>query len=404
MYKKISFILLFSVFICLLTFTGLHLLKESKCGKLNDLVELTVCRSPELERLSRKTENAFDEALRENPNYSLLLQENRKQWEEMRRNCRTLNCLRLACSERAQWLEERRFTELFKPPCTLPALPPDCDIYAYSLYSAPEKADFYIDEDAETGIASIRVNRPGKCTVLFLSAYEPTVWNIYTTPETRLAAVVVSGYKKQMLRGMPDGTETINNTCLPGYHEPGQLPKVLQKLSLWNENTTVFAEKINGAEYLEIGEPLKNEAYTCFPENMDGRKLNLSLAPDRAGVRQLRNEGKIRRLISKDIKTLKSYKIEMIGGPFMHTDREDNFEREFSNISRCHGHNARDDKAYDMMCNTYLMLENFPKLPEGLGGANAISLFVPDGLAPPENHGHSTLYRIHMPVEKARHL
>lgn len=88
-----------------------------------------------------------------------------------------------------------------------------------------EKADFYIDEKAETGIASVRVNRSGKCTVLFLSTYEPTVWNIYTTPETRLAAVVVPGYKKQMLRGMPDGTETINNTCLPGGYALGQLAR-----------------------------------------------------------------------------------------------------------------------------------------------------------------------------------
>lgn len=171
------------------------------------------------------------------------------------------------------------------------------------------------------------------------------------------------------------------------------LPEALQKLSLWNENTAVFAEKINGAEYPEIGEPLRNEAYTYFPENVDGRKLNLSPAPNRASVRQLRNEGKIRRLTRKNIKTLKTYKAEMIDGLFMHTDREDDPERAFSNTSRCHGRHGRGDETYDMMCNTCLMPENFPELPEDPGGANTISLFVPDGPDP-----------LHMPAEKARQL
>ncbi len=402
MYKKIFLLLFVSVFAILLAFTGFHLLKERKCGRLNDIVDLTVCRSPELERLSRKTEDAFNNTLRENPNYALLLQENHTEWEKARRDCRTANCLRLAYSERIKWFEDRRFTDLFKLPCTLPALPQDCEIYAYSIYSSGEQADFYIDEKDETGIVSVRLNRPGKCTALFLSAYEPTVWDIYTTPETRLSTVIVSGYQKQMLRGMPDGTETVNNICLPDYYEAKHLPKTLQKLGLWNGNTTVLKEKFSDTERLDIGEPLKNEAYSYFPENVNGRKLNLSLAPDRAGVRQLLNEGKIRRLLSKDAETIKAYKIEMVSGPFMHIDREYDLERALSGM--CGEQNGRDEKIYEMQCRTYLMLEDFPKLPEGLGGANAISLFVPDGRTVPENHGHSTIYRIRMPPEKAKPL
>lgn len=53
--------------------------------------------------------------------------------------------------------------------------------------------------------ASVIVDRPQKDVVLVLSAYEPVLWNVNTTPETTLSAVWVAGYNAERTEVIVNG-------------------------------------------------------------------------------------------------------------------------------------------------------------------------------------------------------
>lgn len=43
-------------------------------------------------------------------------------------------------------------------------------------------------------------------------AYEPTIWNLQWTSKTKILAVVVSGYHRQVIAGISQATPTLNST------------------------------------------------------------------------------------------------------------------------------------------------------------------------------------------------
>ena len=90
----------------------------------------------------------------------------------------------------------------------------DCEVYAYSSYNGSKKEnDLFISDQSLTYSADVKVNRPGKCVVLLLSAYHPVIWNIYTTPQTDLRAVLAGGHYEQMIRGMKAEVQTKTATA-----------------------------------------------------------------------------------------------------------------------------------------------------------------------------------------------
>ena len=54
------------------------------------------------------------------------------------------------------------------------------------------------------GRAEVVVDRPGKLITLVLSAYEPVLWEVQTSPDTRLAKIVLSGYHEQSVEGVDE--------------------------------------------------------------------------------------------------------------------------------------------------------------------------------------------------------
>jgi len=66
----------------------------------------------------------------------------------------------------------------------------------------------------------VAVNEPQAPVALLLGAYEPTVWSVGWTPGTRIAAVVVAGYHRQRITGLPAGTPVL----VSSHRERGPCP------------------------------------------------------------------------------------------------------------------------------------------------------------------------------------
>lgn len=89
--------------------------------------------------------------------------------------------------------------------CAIPglSLPAEFKVYAAGAY-AGRKLDYQIDQSGHPATRiDVAVNEAAAPVVLMLGAYEPTVWNIGWSPDTKIAAVLVSGYHRQVLAGLP---------------------------------------------------------------------------------------------------------------------------------------------------------------------------------------------------------
>lgn len=92
------------------------------------------------------------------------------------------------------------------------ALPADAVVYAAGAY-AGRKAGFQIDQSGhEATRIDVAVNSPGRPVALMLGAYEPTVWHIGWSPGTRILAVLVSGYHRQAVAGLPPAVPLLNSS------------------------------------------------------------------------------------------------------------------------------------------------------------------------------------------------
>ena len=196
------------------------------------------------------------------------------------RGCRTKACAGEVLDNAVRWLSDRRYheeTELAKPAlCRLKDISPECEVYAYSTYQ-PEKesGNAALSENGRTFNAEVRVNQPGKCVILFLSAHEPTVWDIYTTPATDLEAVVVGGSGPQMLRGMKPEVQTRvryegvdfeeGDACLTGYLERENMETAVRGLNIGIGNVKLLDEPV-------VGEKAEDMFYEYDGESAAGAK------------------------------------------------------------------------------------------------------------------------------------
>ncbi len=96
--------------------------------------------------------------------------------------------------------------------CGFPALPADVHVYAAGAYGGTETS-FQIDRSGHQATTiRVVVNKPGEAVALVLGAYEPTVWRVGWSPQTRIVAVLVSGYHAQQVSGVPANVPTIVST------------------------------------------------------------------------------------------------------------------------------------------------------------------------------------------------
>lgn len=88
-------------------------------------------------------------------------------------------------------------------------LPANAKVYAAGAYGGKE-ADFQIDQSGHQATTiQVAVHEPNAPVVLLLGAYEPTVWSVGWTRGTQIAAVLVTGYHRQRLTGLPAGVPVL---------------------------------------------------------------------------------------------------------------------------------------------------------------------------------------------------
>ncbi|HZX30251.1 MAG TPA: hypothetical protein VFF03_02770 [Rhodocyclaceae bacterium] len=101
-----------------------------------------------------------------------------------------------------------------KPACGFAdlKLPAEFAVFAAGAYSG-RKIPFQIDQSGHEGTQiDVVVNSPDKPVVLMLGAYEPTVWNISWSPNTKILAVLASGYHRQAVAGLGRGVPQLNSS------------------------------------------------------------------------------------------------------------------------------------------------------------------------------------------------
>lgn len=303
--------------------------------------------------------------------------------------CENRQCLDKFYDETIKWFENKEYSGEYeeKEPakCQLKPIADDCEVYAYSS-SGGEKAEksLFISTERITYSADVKINRPGKCVVLFLSSssYNPVIWNIYYTPQTNVQAILVGGHYEQMIRGMSGTVETKNrhgnyrygeeDQCLNYQYDKDDIGDAIKELHLG-------LKKINILDRPVIGEEADASAYHYNPEIVDGEFLALDIYPEEVGLEQLQKAGKIRKLTKADAE-----KIKVAGYSFIDGASPEGYRNPFNFGSR----------------SVYVMLGEIDKLPNGLTGGNRIILLIPEGLkVPDDNSGHSDLYRIKFKIE-----
>ena len=215
------------------------------------------------------------------------------------------------------------------------------------------------------------INEESKPVALILGAYNPTIWNIKRTKGTKIVAVVVSGYDRQIIKGLEPNTPLIigdftqKSGC--GYIDLSTNELLeLNPLSikLFNKPTDMFYPVGDNGNVI-IG----NKDYT--PENLimtefdpsSFQKKGTSLS-GKDGLEEAMNNGTLRNLTNEEENEIKKFYM----APLSRTD--------FYNFP------------------SYVVLKDFT-FPTGLTGANAVNFIIPKGVAVPKgDSGHSKIYNL----------
>lgn len=304
------------------------------------------------------------------------------------RGCQSHDCLLKVFDYADKWFKGRQYSEKYKEKkslrCQLKNIDDDCEVYAYSSDGRlREEKNLFISEQRVTYSADIKINRPGKCVVMLLSSYSPVIWNIYTTPQTDLRAVLAGGYYKQMIRGMKAGVQTKNRNgnhmndsddrCLNYHFDKDEIVEAVEELNIGLKNVRVLDKPV-------VGEEKDLSAYEYDPQIVDGEFLVLDIPPEDAGLEQLIKEGKIRKANRDDI-----VRIKAAGYSFLKGTSPKGYQNPFK---------------YDAF-RVYILLREFEKLPAGLAGGSSIVLMVPKDMRVPDNNrGHNDFYRVDLPASE----
>lgn len=254
-------------------------------------------------------------------------------------------------------------------------------LFAAGAY-AGRKLGIQIDESGnEATQIDIAVNQTDKPVALMLGAYDPTVWNVGWAEGTRVVAVLVSGYHRQIVTGLPAHVPLINSTydnkgaCGYYYVTPekaGTLNPVARRV-FGRGIDMIFPAKDGRAV---VGEPLAADVrlvtdVTAKPA--DAFKIAEERAAGEAGLSYAMRQGWLRKATQADadawlaaVNAQPQADVPPIAG----------------------GH----PPGRVFMHNGYVVLKPF-ELPKGLYGAHSATFFVPSGVQRPSgNPGHSTMY------------
>lgn len=100
-------------------------------------------------------------------------------------------------------------------------LPDEFRVYAIGTYKGTLPLDIQLDDSGHTVTqVDVLVNKTDKPVVLVLTAYDPVVWRVGRTKNTKIAGVLVSGYHGQALIGIDKNTPH----AISSHEEKGDFP------------------------------------------------------------------------------------------------------------------------------------------------------------------------------------
>lgn len=255
-------------------------------------------------------------------------------------------------------------------------------VHAAGAYSG-RKLQYQIDQSGNGATQiDVAVNQPSQPVVLMLGAYEPTVWNIGWSERTRIVAVVVSGYHRQVVAGLPKKTPLLISThdnrgpCGYFYVSNDSLDKLnplarqlfgkpVDMVFPAAQGTVVVGDAITPGTKLITSPEVPPEAY---------RDKNAPLAGE-AGLEEGVRKGLLRRATRQDadqwaelLQQAQPRDVPPVAGQGVPRARAPSLRR------------------------AYVVLKEFT-YPAGLYGAHSATFFIAKGAPRPSgNPGHSEVY------------
>jgi uncharacterized protein YecT (DUF1311 family) len=269
--------------------------------------------------------------------------------------------------------------------CSLGDLPARFTVQAVGIYEGDLDTDVRLEASGhETRGAEVVVNLPGQDVVLVLMAYDPVLWTVRRTPETRLAAVVVGGYHTQAVLGVERGLPLVITThtgrrkdCGSAFYaykaDPALFEADARVLALTGRAIDRLWSHYRGGR-IHIGPPPPSgtalvesrdyvpQDYTDLPPFPSGQK----------GLDRLMDMGLLRLATASDLDAW----VNAASAPYRRFDPS-------LNVDPPSGASG-----------TYVVLGPM-EIPGGLYGAHSAAFLVPPGVPMPTGHlGHSSVYVI----------
>jgi uncharacterized protein len=361
------------------------------CSKASTLVERAICTDAQLRTLDDRLDTAYEAAFRAAPE-PMELQREQRTWLRVGRDaCKNSDCLRSAYESRIRALETRYrgFTQQQTPPsapkCGFSdlALPADYAVLAGGGYRG-RALSVQIDQSGHEATAmDVYVHYTTKPVVLMISAYEPTIWTVKWSSQTRILAVVVGGYHRQGVVGLPRSMPLLSRTyedrgpCGHFHVSESDLRQLNPKArELFGRPVDLFYPAVNGR--LIIGSPAPaNVDYISSPDVSPDSFIDAK-APlaGTLGLQDAVKRGLIRPATAQDAE-------DWVRAVAAATPKPD--------IPTVAGQ-AGPAVPRPTLFRAFVVLRPFT-FPAGLYGADLATFFVPPGVPKPTgNPGHSAVY------------
>ncbi|HTK77150.1 MAG TPA: hypothetical protein VL371_17925, partial [Gemmataceae bacterium] len=135
--------------------------------------------------------------------------------------------------------------------------PDDREVHVVGIYAGSTRTG----DKIHGGKASVRVDRPGKQVTLVLTAYDPVTWDVSASEKTRLLKVVLAGYHKQAVTGLPQHVDVVEAFAVG---RQGQ-PTIPYAYDIKSANLRPMIQKLHALTNLEVvsfqgthsGDPLR---------------------------------------------------------------------------------------------------------------------------------------------------
>jgi hypothetical protein len=260
--------------------------------------------------------------------------------------------------------------------CGLPGLPDDVEIHIVGRYRGEKELDVQLGQSGHTVTEiEVVVDHTERPVALVLIAYDPVVWRVGRTPDSKLAAVLVSGYHTPALIGIPrtlehkviSGEESMGCEALKGS-SPGDAPTLDRDIvRLTGHHIDRFHSASPAAHFSVGGRPGFKPSNIEYSDDLSLADYNVyqgDIPAGPRGIEELHRRGMIRLATQEDIDAW------MAGAKKHHPDQ---YARLYTG-------------------STYVVLEPIT-LPPGLFGAHAQAFIIPAAQARPDGpKGHCQFY------------